>query len=182
MWYAIKTEPGQEMEVCRKLKAFVLNMPAGNFRVLYCVQKKRYLGQWHDERMRFLPGYLFFVTDKAWSGGRQKMEENAEKICTDLMSAQRWCTGKSSGYGRMVFPVRCKEEELLMKLTKGKDEVGMSQGIIRDGVLKIQEGALTGLESRVKKIDRHKRKGYITVRLNDEEMTAEIGLEIKEKT
>jgi transcriptional antiterminator NusG len=78
--------------------------------------------------------------------------------------------------------VRCKEEELLMKLTKGKDEVGMSQGIIRDGVLKIQEGALTGLESRVKKIDRHKRKGYITVRLNDEEMTAEIGLEIKEKT
>ena len=60
--------------------------------------------------------------------------------------------------------------------------VGMSYGVICDGSLKIQEGVLRGLEGRVKKIDRHKRKGYIAMRLGDEEKMAEIGLEITEKT
>ena len=69
-----------------------------------------------------------------------------------------------------------------MKLTEGKDEIGMSYGVIHNGVLEICEGVLRGMESRVKRIDRHKRKGYISMRIDDEEILAEIGLEITEKT
>ena len=64
----------------------------------------------------------------------------------------------------------------------GKEEIGMSYGVIRDGVLKISRGALVGMESRVRKIDRHKRKGYISMSLDGKEEVAEIGLEITEKT
>ena len=58
----------------------------------------------------------------------------------------------------------------------------MSYGVSRDGVLKISRGALVGMESRVRKIDRHKRKGYISMSLDGKEEVAEIGLEITEKT
>jgi len=70
----------------------------------------------------------------------------------------------------------------LVKITGGRNEVGMSYGIIRAGTLEIRSGALTGQEDRIKRIDRHKRKGYISLRFYDKEIMAVIGLEITEKT
>lgn len=46
----------------------------------------------------------------------------------------------------------------------------------------MRNGALTGMESRVKRIDRHKRTGYISIEIDNKERMAEIGLEITEKT
>ena len=167
MWYAVEAGPGQEEAARQQLRGLVSRGLRGECRVLYCVRKKRYLGQWHDEKERFLPGYVFFVTDE--SGGADVFLPE-ETVRAGLPG--------SSG----LFAVRREEEELLMRLTGGNDMVGMSYGVICDGSLKIQEGVLRGLEGRVKKIDRHKRKGYIAMRLGDEEKMAEIGLEITEKT
>lgn len=133
-------------------------IPGGQWRILYCVRKKRYLGQWHHKRERFLPGYLFWVTDKE---GYPKQ---------DL------------GYGRRFCPIKQEEEELLLRLTCGKDEISMSYGVIHDGILKIYDGALVGMESRVRKIDRHKRKGIISMEIGNKEILAEVGMEITEKT
>lgn len=167
MWYAVEAGPGQEEAARQQLRGLVSRGLRGECRVLYCVRKKRYLGQWHDERERFLPGYVFFVTDE--SGGAD--------VFLPEETVREGLPGSSG-----LFAVRREEEELLMRLTGGNNMVGMSYGVIRDGSLKIQEGVLRGLEGRVKKIDRHKRKGYIAMRLGDEEKMAEIGLEITEKT
>lgn len=155
MWYAIQTEPGYEEAVRQEVESMIPEKSRGDCRILYCIRKKRYQGSWHDKRERFLPGYMFLVTEN-----RETEEKQISEFC----------------------PVKQEEEEFLMKLTQGKNEIGMSYGVIRDGVLEIRSGVLVGMESRVRKIDRHKRKGYIAMRINDEEKLAEIGLEITEKT
>ena len=175
MWYAIRTGKGQEE--LAKAQAGILRPGAvsGRFRELYCVRKKRYLGEWHEERERFLPGYLFLITEGGSQGGGLEI--------LDGMPGDREVKNALNGLGGVILcPVGQEEEEFLRKLTGGKEEIGMSYGVIRDGVLMISRGALTGMESRVRKIDRHKRKGYISMRLGGEEELAEIGLEITEKT
>ena len=67
-------------------------------------------------------------------------------------------------------------------MTGGRDEIGMSYGVIEKGILKIRSGVLTGMESQIKKIDRHKRKGFISMRLDGREKLVGVGLEITEKS
>ena len=38
------------------------------------------------------------------------------------------------------------------------------------------------MESMIKKIDRHRRKGFISIRLDDQEKLVGVGLEITEKS
>lgn len=80
-------------------------------------------------------------------------------------------------------PVGKEEEKLLERLAGGWDEIGMSYGVIENGTLNIKEGVLARLESAVKKIDRHKRKGYISLSLpGGEEKLVCVGQKITEKS
>ncbi len=184
MWYAIETGSGREEYVRRQISQAMRDQSYDACRVLYSAQKKRYQGQWHDKKERFLPGYLFWVTkdEEVWNadfrmiriddilkifGGYHCREGNLQDIL------ERECT---------ICPVKREEEEVLVRLTRGKSEIGMSYGVIRNGELQICDGVLMGLESRVRKIDRHKRKGFITISLHGRETMADIGLEITEKT
>ena len=159
MWYAIGTEVGQEEAVKQQIETMMPKNAGGNCFILRCVKKKRYLGQWHDKRELFLPGYVFWVT------------ETSEKNC--FLKELNQCVE--------ICSIKQEEEKFLRKLTAESDEIGMSYGVIRNNALNIYDGVLMGMESRVKKIDRHKRKGFIVVRIHSEEKMAEIGLEITEK-
>ena len=171
MWYAIRKASGKE-EMGRLQFGSMFPQLDGEWRELFCVKKKRYQGQWHDERERFLPGYAFFVVRTRDVGKRIPTLENTVFLedggILDLIDG--FC------------PVKREEEEFLVKLTGGKDEVDMSYGVICDHVLSIDKGPLAGLESRVRKIDRHKRKGIISINLHGKENLAEVGREITEKT
>lgn len=169
MWYVIQTRAGSEEAVRRRAKKMLPYDSYLDCKVLYCINKKRYLGEWHEERERFLPGYIFLVT--------QEKETTAKALSGMTEFA------KLLGYGGEASPVGKEEEELLTKLAGEKDEIGMSYGVIRDGVLKIEDGVLSGLESSIRKIDRHKRKGYIGLSMPDgKEKLVGVGLEITEKT
>ena len=166
MWYVIHTEIGREELLRQRISRVLSKETTDNCKILYCIKKKKYLGQWHDERKRFLPGYMFLTIEDSLHA------LEIRKIFGD----------NNIYYNYIVIPMKQKETEFLTKLTRGRDEIGMSYGVIRNGVLKISDGVLMGMESRVKKIDRHKRKGYISMKLGEEEKLAEIGLEITEKT
>ncbi len=173
MWYAIRTEPGQEESMKLQIRSQMRGRERNNCKVLYRACKKRYLGAWHEETEVFLPGYLFLVSEERDYGPRCLYERI--KIAGDI-----WNWGE---YGtKEIQPVGKDGEELLEKLTEGTNEIGMSYGVIQNGVLKISRGVLVGMESRVRKIDRHKRKCYICVPFDNEEKEAEVGLEIMEKT
>lgn len=169
MWYVIQTKAGSEEAVKRRAKKMLPYHAYQDCKVLYCIHKKKYLGEWHEEKERFLPGYIFLVADdpQPAAGALSGMTELANLL----------------GYGGQASPIGKEEEELLTKLAGKKDEIGMSYGVIEDGVLKIQDGVLTGLESSIRKIDRHKRKGYIGLSMPDgKEKLVGVGLEITEKS
>lgn len=169
MWYVIQTGMGSEEAVKEKTKKMLPDGSYKDCKVLYCISKKRYLGQWHEERERFLPGYIFLVT------------EDSETASMAMKGIAEFT--KLLGYGKEVCPIGKEEEELLAKLVGDRDEIGMSYGVIENGALKIKTGVLAGLEPAVRKIDRHKRKGYIRLALpNGEEKLVGIGLEITEKS
>lgn len=178
MWYGIRTEPGREEAVRRLIGRSMSPAGSDDCRILYCIRKKRYRGAWHEERERFLPGYLFLVTEEM----RPETEES------DVMPEGRGISTEQPAFKEAarcidgIFPVGYEEEQFLVRLTGGKEEIGMSYGVIRNGTLEIRSGGLVGMESRVRKIDRHKRKGAVTMKLHGVETTAELGLEITEKT
>lgn len=171
VWYAIQKASVKE-EMANGQFGNTFPQLEGEWRELFCVKKKRYQGQWHDERKRFLPGYVFFVTETF----------DVENRITIVKDTDLWENRKILGQIDKFLPVMREEEEILIKLTEGNDEVGMSYGVIHNNVLSIYKGPLTGLESRVRKIDRHKRRGIISMNLQGKENLVEVGLEITEKT
>lgn len=169
MWYVIRTKAGSEEAVRKRAKKLLAADTGRDCKVLYCIRKKRYLGEWHEEKERLLPGYVFLVADDP---------EGAAGVLKGIPESV-----KLPGYGEKACPVGKEEEELLSRLTGEKDEIGMSYGVIEGGVLKIERGVLSGLEASVRKIDRHKRKGYIGLTLPGEgEKLVGVGLEITEKS
>ena len=168
MWYVIQTKTGQEEPMRQRVEKMLPDHSYEDCKILYYVKKKKYLGQWHEEKERLLPGYMFLVTDDP-------------KPISEVLGRMTEFT-RLLGTGSSFCPVRPEEEELLRKLTDGKDEIGMSYGVIEKGVLKVRSGVLRGMESRIKKIDRHKRKGFLSMRLDDQEKLVGVGLEITEKT
>lgn len=168
MWYVIQTKTGQEEPMRQRVKKMLPDDAYEDCKILYYVKKKKYLGQWHEERERLLPGYMFLITD------------DPEPVSQALDRMTEFT--KLLGTGSSFSPIRPEEEELLIRLTNGKDEIGMSYGVIEKGILKVRSGVLSGMESRIKKIDRHKRKGFISMRLDDKEKLVGVGLEITEKS
>ena len=168
MWYVIQTKTGQEEPMRQRVEKMLPDHSYEDCKILYYVKKKKYLGQWHEEKERLLPGYMFLVTDDP-------------KPISEVLGRMTEFT-RLLGTGSSFCPVRPEEEELLIKLTNGKEEIGMSYGVIEKGVLKVRSGVLRGMESRIKKIDRHKRKGFLSMRLEDQEKLVGVGLEITEKT
>lgn len=57
----------------------------------------------------------------------------------------------------------------------------LSKGIIVNGKLKIISGPLMGKKSEIKKIDRHKRKAWVSVNLFGKERLIVVGLEAFQK-
>lgn len=168
MWYVIQTKTGQEEPMRQRVEKMLPDSSYEDCKILYYVKKKKYQGEWHEERERLLPGYMFLITD------------NPEPVSEALGRMTEFT--RLLGTGSSFCPIRPEEEELLNKLTNGKDEIGMSYGVIEKGILKVRSGVLTGMESRIKKIDRHKRKGFISMRLDDQEKLVGVGLEITEKS
>ena len=168
MWYVIQTKTGQEEPMRRRVEKMLPDNSYEDCKILYYVKKKKYLGEWHEERERLLPGYMFLVT-----ADPEPISEALDRMTefTRLLGA-----------GSSFCPIRPEEEELLNRLTNGKDEIGMSYGVIEKGILKVRSGVLTGMESRIKKIDRHKRKGFLSMRIDNQEKLVGVGLEITEKS
>lgn len=168
MWYVIQTKTGQEEPMRQRVEKMLPDSSYEDCKILYYVKKKKYQGEWHEERERLLPGYMFLITD------------DPEPVSEALGRMTEFT--RLLGTGSSFCPIRPEEEELLNKLTNGKDEIGMSYGVIEKGILKVRSGVLTGMESKIKKIDRHKRKGFISMRLDDQEKLVGVGLEITEKS
>ena len=85
------------------------------------------------------------------------------------------------GTGDEIVPLSQEEVELLQKLGKEEQLVAMSTGIIENDQVIILTGPLQGMEGYIRKINRHKRKAWISIEMFGRSMDMEVGLEIIKK-
>ena len=88
---------------------------------------------------------------------------------------------KLIGTGEEIIPLGQEDICFLMKFGNEEQIVEMSQGLILDGKVVITDGPLKGQEGIIKKIDRHKRKAYLSIPMFGRVLDTQVGLEIVEK-
>ena len=167
MWYVIQTKTGKEQKIKQLIEQRLSPEIYEDCRIIYYESKRKYQGEWHLEKKLMFPGYLFIVTDRI-----QEVRSGLLKIpeLTKLL-----------GYGEEIVPISVKEEEFLRRISNEDHTVGMSYGIQEGDRIIVKEGVLKGLESIIRKVDRHKRKAFIEVEILGDRRMVEIGLEIIRK-
>ncbi len=133
----------------------------------YVIRKRRYYGEWHEEKKILFPGYVFLVSDNP---GELFLRLKKVPGLTKLL-----------GTGDEIVPLSAEEEELLKKLGGESQVVEGSIGILEQDKIIVTEGPLQGMEGYIRKIDRHKRTAWLEVELMGRKIETQVGLEIVEK-
>lgn len=124
---------------------------------------RRYKGTWNLEQKLLFPAHVFLES------------ENEDILLQELAK----CSVAVKANPLIQIS---KEEEQFLRILCGKDHhLQISKGIICKGAAHITEGPLKGMESRICKIDRHKRLARITTTTLQEYRSIPAGLEITEK-
>ena len=120
----------------------------------------RYNGKWHLEKRIVLPGCVFL------SGSNIRMLNGNQQtdVETELHISLTPC-----------------EPPFLRDLCQDGILIGISRGVIRNGIPIITSGPLKGRERLVRKIARHKRTAEIEIPFDKETTHVTVGLEIYEK-
>lgn len=170
MWYVIQTETGQEKTAKKLIEAIVPGELYSDCRIIWYETKRKYLGEWHVEKKMMFPGYLFIIAD----------EENIVQIFFKLKRVPKLT--KLIRQDATMIPLYPHEEALLTHLSGEDGNVDFSIGIKEGDTVKIVSGCLKGLESRIIRIDRHRRRAKIEIPILGSNREVEVGLEIIAKT
>lgn len=167
MWYVAQTTCGKEREAMEKCRNALDNTTAAHIFVPRYEYRKKYQGQWHTEEATAFPGYIFIESREP-----EKLEKALERIPHTVTPV---CIG--GGF----YPIRQEEEVFLRQLLDSQACIRFSTGYLVDGQLQVWQGPLKQAQSKVRKIDRHKRLAEIEIQLFEESRYIRLGLEVKAK-
>lgn len=163
MWCVLATKVGREELIQQMCKRHLNKKIYSRCMFPLCEQREHYRGTWHTKLEKVFPGYLFFDTGDPDELSRQLRKENIMAQNDKLFVLTPEDVQCLLFFGRTgVFP--------------------MSQGIIVNGRVIILSGPLVGEESRIRKVDRHKRRAWLQIKLFGKPYTVVVGLEISQKT
>ena len=129
---------------------------------------RRYQGEWHVETKPMFPNYIF-------------LESDDEKALADELK-QYGSIVRIQKADNVLLHVQREEEQFLKYLCGRNHHMGMSKGVIRNGITRITDGPLKGLENHIRKIDRHKRLARVQTPKGHLQESILAGLEIVEKS
>ena len=171
-WYVLKCMGGTEEKLVNRIEN-----KADRSRYEHCwiptrTERRKYRGKIVDVRMKLFTGYVFISTkdiDGLFLDFRSKLD-----FLKVLKNDDTFC------------PLGESDVEVIKHLTgwkpdKPSNNVEMSVGVIIDGVLKVLDGPLSGMEEYVVKIDRTKKKAWLEMKLFCETKRFVAGLEIIQK-
>lgn len=169
MWYAIQVHNGSEEKLKTVYQNRIPKEVLDECFIFYREEMKKYLGEWHKEEKILFPGYLFMGTDQP-----TELFDTLKKMPVPT---------RPLGDKDTLVPLTASEAELMKKLGGEKHVVKMSQGVIENGRTQITEGPMIGMEKYIRKIDRHKRRAVIEMKMAGERaVKAEVGVEIVRKS
>ncbi len=149
-WYLVHVPEGMERATCTKLLKLI---PSHLLSDAFVLSKERWVkrvGAWRIETAQMYQGYLFVATSdvQGLNSALQKLSFHVE-----LVGARE----------RACMPLADEAREFFERVTGGRRLIRNSVGVIEDGVFRVLEGPLAGMEHRVVKIDRHKRRCWVSV-------------------
>lgn len=167
MWYVVQVRTGTEESVQRQCEILLDNEIMKQCFIPRFEEEKRYRGEWHRKKEILFPGYVFIVSG------------DAVKLFAGLKNVNGLT--KLLGIGNRIVPLSSEETNFLLKFG-GKDQiVKLSKGIIENDKVIISEGPLKGYEGLICKIDRHKKKAWLEMKMFGKMQKIEVGLEILKK-
>lgn len=164
-WYAAKVREGSEERAACALRSVL-----GDLVVDCIVPKTRLLrksaGVWGTVDRVLYPGYVFIVASAARDLGRA--------VASSSVHARLVARQADGGY----TPLMRSEQALLESVLDDGQVLQPSTGCIRGGATTVVRGPLAGWESRIRKIDRHKRLAFVELGLPDGDVLVKAALEI----
>lgn len=167
MWYVLQVRTGTEERIKIQCERTVPDSTLERCFIPYYEERRRGRGSWTTIKKILFPGYVFVIT------------EDVEGLYQQLKHVLGLT--KILGLGEVIVPLSDDEVNLMERLGGEEQLVGMSEGIIEGGQVRIYNGPLQGMEGYVKKIDRHKRKAWLEITMFGGMQLMQVGLEIVEK-
>ena len=168
--YVMQVATGRE----QKTLALVERMLGKDARTRFFAPRYRYHkkihGSWETVEELLTPGYVYFDAPARAVGDLAQQIKQAPAFARVLTQ-----DGK-------IVPLSAAECDWLVRLTGPTHVVEPSIGVIEGDRVTITDGPLVGMESQIKKIDRHKRLAYLDVHLLGRTKTVKVGVEIVKKT
>lgn len=165
MWYVVQVRTGNEDKMIAECKRAIPEEVLERCFIPYIEEKKKINGKIQKVRKHMFPGYIFLISDKL-----DELKVGLKKV---------FGFAKILKTGDDVVPISEKEVDLLKRFGLDEKEiVEMSEGIIEGTEIIVTEGPLIGLETFIKRINRHKRKAWIETEMFGRKQEIEIGLEI----
>lgn len=170
-FYVLFVRTGQEYKVEQLLKERLERDLFVPFIPLHEKIFKAY-GNVRKEIKPLFPSYVFIETDVS---SREFIERisNLVYASPDILRVLK--------YSDMEYAMKESERQMLLNLCNDNRCIESSTGIIEGDKIIIVEGPLKGLESIVKKINRHKRQALIEINFMGEIRLVSVTLEIAEK-
>ena len=144
-WYLLRMPEGREATICAELKRL---LPGSVLKDAFVLRKERWMkraGVWFLYR-----GYAFAISSDA--AGLAKaiagLTLPVELVGTDVRSWAPLADEAAAWYAAAM---------------DGSHVIRSSTAVIVDGVLHVQSGPLVGQESRISKVDRHRRRCLVDV-------------------
>ncbi len=164
IWYLLACQGQDEQNIAELCRKYLSQKALRKVFLLTYDTVRRYEGVWHLERKLLFPANVFLESEDEemlWKELREYKELAGNENCLTRMNQE--------------------EEDFLKQLYGTGYHLKMSRGVISEGVAQIKEGPLKGMESRICKVDRHKRLARIRTGMKREYHYILAGLEITER-
>lgn len=167
MWYVVQVRTGSEENIRQQCEVKIEKEVLKSCFIPTYEEKRHIRGEWITLRKILFPGYLFVITEEI----------------DELYRRLKMIIGltKLLGTGHEIVALTEKEKNFLQTFGGNEHVVRMSEGIIEQSQIKVTSGPLVGMEGYIRKIDRHKRKGWIELEMFGRTQRIQVGLEIVAK-
>lgn len=150
MWYVIWSVTGKEEKLLQTVKRKVPERLYNRVWVPYRIKISKFHGEERQDMIRLFPGYLLIDT------------EDPEKVHIGLRGEKDYIGILKSN--DEFSPVSEEEKEIISYFTDNKGIAGVSLGIKENGRTKIIEGPLKGMDDKIIKVERNKKRAWISLK------------------
>ena len=168
-WYLLHMPEGREATLCAELKKLV---PQSLLLDAFVLRRERWMkrgGAWSVEPVDMYPGYAFAISSDA--AGLAKVLSKTT-LPVELVGTET----------RSWAPLSDEAAAWYVSVTDVSHVIRSSTAVIVGGELHVQSGPLVGQESRISKVDRHRRCCQVRVGEGDAAFTEQAPIDVPFKS